>query len=264
MIKALIFDVDDTLIKYGKKRVEQSAVEAIDLAREKGMIIIVATGRGYRFLHRDVKERVQADYYVTVNGTCINSKFGTTIACYPMSEKTVDKLLDICYQRGYSFGFKFDDSLQVYADYPYFTSYYCNEAITQDTIDDNTATRDYHLTHMLPLGCFIYSPDREAMNLQQQFEELVFHPCYLHGCECSRKDVNKGITLKRLVESLGLSLEQCMAFGDAGNDRELLQMCGIGVCMGNGSESLKEVSDYVTTDIEDNGIYNASKHFKVI
>ena len=34
--------------------------------------------------------------------------------------------------------------------------------------------------------------------------------------------------------------------------------------MGNGNESLKEVSDYVTTDIEDNGIYNALKHFKVI
>lgn len=264
MIKALIFDVDDTLIKYGKKQVEKSAVEAINLAKQKGIKIIVATGRGYKFLHQDVKNRVQADYYVTVNGACINDSDGKTIDCYPLSKETTERLLDICYQREYSFGFKFDDSLQVYVDYQKFTSYYCRGAITKDTIDDNSKTRDYHLTHMLPLGCFIYSYEKEAMKLVEQFDDLQFFPAYLHGSECIRKDVNKGKTLKKLVASLGISMQQCMAFGDAGNDKEMLLMCGIGVCMGNGNESLKEVSDYVTTDIEDNGIYNALKHFKVI
>ena len=41
MIKALVFDIDDTLIKYGKKYVEESAIEAINLAREKRIIIIL-------------------------------------------------------------------------------------------------------------------------------------------------------------------------------------------------------------------------------
>ena len=117
---------------------------------------------------------------------------------------------------------------------------------------------------MQPLGCFIYSPEKEAIKLEEQFEDIQFFHGYLHGCECIRKDVNKGKTLKKLVESLGLSLKECIAFGDAINDRELLEMCGIGICMGNGSEKLKKVSDYVTTDIEDNGIYNALKHYNVI
>lgn len=264
MIKALVFDVDDTLIKYGKQYVEESAIEAINLAKEKGITIIVATGRGYKFLHQDVKDRVKADYYITVNGTCINASDGTTIECYPLSKETTDKLLEICYEREYSFGFKFDDSLQVYVDYPYFISYYCRGAIKKETIDDNSKTRDYHLTHMLPLGCFIYSPEKEAMKLEEQFNDLQFFQGYLHGCECIRNDVNKGKTLKKLVDFLGLSLKDCIAFGDADNDKELLKMCGIGICMGNGSESLKQVSDYVTTDIEDDGIYNALKHYNVI
>ncbi len=264
MIKALVFDVDDTLVKYGKKYVEESAIEAINLVKEKGIKIIVATGRGYKFLHQDVKDRVKADYYITVNGACINSVDGTTVKCYPMSEETTDKLLEICYQRGYSFGFKFDDSLQVYVDFPYFTSHYCKGAIRKETIDDNSETRDYHLTYMLPLGCFIYSPEKEAMKLQEEFDNLQFFSAYLHGCECLRKDVNKGKALKKLLKSLNISLQECMAFGDADNDKELLEMCGIGVCMGNGSTSLKKVSDYVTADIEEDGIYSALKHFDII
>ncbi len=264
MIKALILDIDDTLIKYGKQFVEESAVEAIKSVKEKGIKIIVATGRGYKFLHQDVKDRIVADYYITVNGACINTSDGTTVTCYPISKETTDKLLAICYDKGYTFGFKFDDSLQVYVDYPEFASYYCRGAIRKDTIDDNSSTKDYHLTHMLPLGCFIYSPEKEAMKLEEQFKDLQFFPAYLHGCECIRKDVNKGKTLKKLLESLDISLQDCMAFGDGENDKELLQMCGIGICMGNGNETLKEVSDYVTTDIEDDGIYNALKHFKLI
>ncbi len=264
MIKALILDIDDTLIKYGKTKVEDSAIKAINLAKEKGLKIIVATGRGYKFLHQDVKDRVKADYYITVNGACINTTSGKTVKCYPLSEKTTARLLEICYQREYCFGFKFDDSLQVYVDYPLFTSYYCRGAIKKEDIDDNSTTRDYHLTHMLPLGCFIYSPDKEALKLAEDFEDLQFFPCYLHGCECVRKDVNKGKTLKELVESLGLSLKECLAFGDGVNDIELLEMCGIGICMANGAESLKQVSDYVTSDIEDDGIYNALKHFNII
>ncbi|MGI6608663.1 MAG: HAD family hydrolase [Erysipelotrichaceae bacterium] len=264
MIKALVFDVDDTLIKYGKEYVEPSAVEAINLAKKKGIKIIVATGRGYKFLHRDIKNRVKADYYITVNGACINSHDGKTLECFPLSKKTTDRLLEICYQKKYSFGFKFDDSLQVYADYPYFTSCYCNAAIKKETIDDNSQTRDYHLTHMLPLGCFIYSFEKEAMKLAEQFDDLQFISCYLHGCECIRRDVNKGKSLKRLLESLNISLKDCLAFGDGINDKELLQMCGIGVCMGNGQESLKEISDFVTTAIEEDGIYKALKHFRII
>ena len=168
---------------------------------------------------------MQADYYVTVNGACINDSDGKTIDCYPLSKETTERLLDICYQREYSFGFKFDDSLQVYVDYQKFTSYYCRGAITKDTIDDNSKTRDYHLTHMLPLGCFIYSYEKEAMKLVEQFDDLQFFPAYLHGSECIRKDVNKGKTLKKLVASLGISMQQCMAFGDAGNDKEMLLMC---------------------------------------
>ena len=93
MYKALVFDVDDTLIKVGKTEVEASALAAIEQAREKGLKIIVATGRGYKFLHRDVKNRVKADYYVMVNGGCINRSDGSVVLSRPMSLEEVERLM---------------------------------------------------------------------------------------------------------------------------------------------------------------------------
>ena len=55
-----------------------------------------------------------------------------------------------------------------------------------------------------------------------------------------------------------------MAFGDGGNDISIIKSAGIGVAMGNAGPDVKRVSDYVTTTVDENGIYNALKHFSLI
>ena len=55
-----------------------------------------------------------------------------------------------------------------------------------------------------------------------------------------------------------------MAFGDGINDIEMLTYAALGVAMGNARAELKEIAQYVTTDIEDDGIYNALIHLGVI
>ena len=55
-----------------------------------------------------------------------------------------------------------------------------------------------------------------------------------------------------------------MAFGDGGNDVEMLEFAKIGVAMGNASDDVKSIADYVTTDVDNDGILNALKHFNVL
>lgn len=263
MIKALFFDIDDTLIKYGNYNVEKSTVEAINLAKEKGIKIVVATGRGYSFLHEDVKESVKPDYYITVNGTCISDGLGNSLVEYPINSEDVDRLMEICLERDYPYGFKFSNDFQIYNRYEDFTNQYCNKAIKKDKISDNTDKKDYHLTHN-PLACFIYSPNVEAMNLSEEFNSLSFCRAYGLGCECWNNQANKGKAIKKLCEIMNISLEECMAFGDADNDVEMLKMCGVGVCMGNGKDKPKAAADYVTDDIDKDGIYKALKHYEII
>lgn len=58
--------------------------------------------------------------------------------------------------------------------------------------------------------------------------------------------INKGFGLEKVAKHFGVKLEDCVAFGDAQNDREMLQKVGLGVCMKNGADDVKSVSDYVT------------------
>ena len=55
-----------------------------------------------------------------------------------------------------------------------------------------------------------------------------------------------------------------MAFGDGGNDIEMLRYAGTGVAMGNADDAVKAAADYVTTSVDDDGIMNALKHFGLI
>ncbi len=265
MIKALFFDIDDTLIKRGKFEVEASAYQGICQAREKGIKIIISTGRAYSLMHEDIKNRIKADYYITSNGACINDTYGNAIASYPMKKETTEKIIEAFVEKDYPFAFKFINSFRVYNRFKDFTDKYCNKAILIDNVQDDSLKRDYHLTHNeMPLDCFVYSDNFEATKIFAQFDDIQYYSNKKDGSECWSNQANKGKSITRLVEKLNISLEECMSFGDGTNDIEMIKDCGIGVAMGNGQEQLKQVADYITTDIDDNGIYNALKHFNII
>ena len=58
--------------------------------------------------------------------------------------------------------------------------------------------------------------------------------------------------------------EEIIAFGDGENDIGMLQLAGIGVAMGNAEEVVKQNADYITADIDDDGIEKALRHFGLI
>ena len=55
-----------------------------------------------------------------------------------------------------------------------------------------------------------------------------------------------------------------IAFGDNGNDIPMFLKAGLSICMGNGSDEVKRIADYVTDNIWDDGLYNALKYYKFI
>jgi hydroxymethylpyrimidine pyrophosphatase-like HAD family hydrolase len=52
-----------------------------------------------------------------------------------------------------------------------------------------------------------------------------------------------------------------MALGDYENDKEMLQAAGVSIAMGNGTDEIKSIADYVTSTSDDNGLAKAVNKF---
>ncbi len=76
-------------------------------------------------------------------------------------------------------------------------------------------------------------------------------------CEIVSADVSKAHALHQVAQMLEIPLSDVIAFGDGENDREIVEMAGIGVAMGNAMPEVLAVADLVTKSNDDNGIYHA-------
>lgn len=94
-------------------------------------------------------------------------------------------------------------------------------------------------------------PDKDLNEIQAVFEAVI-------------PGISKAEGIRRICEYLGEDPSEAYAVGDSANDIEMIQCVGTGIAMGNGSKSIKEIADYVTDDIHQDGLYNAMKHFGLI
>ena len=75
---------------------------------------------------------------------------------------------------------------------------------------------------------------------------------------------NKQHGIDLVAAHYGIALRDTVAFGDGGNDISMLRHAGTGVAMGNASDAVKQSADYVTDDIDNDGIAKALKHLGLL
>jgi hypothetical protein len=78
------------------------------------------------------------------------------------------------------------------------------------------------------------------------------------------KGTSKATGIAWLCRYLGVAREDTYAVGDSVNDLDMLTYVGHGIAMGNASSAVKEIAEYVTKDIHEDGIYHAMKHYELI
>ena len=84
------------------------------------------------------------------------------------------------------------------------------------------------------------------------------------GVDVIAKGGGKSTAIMRYLQMHNITPEEIIAFGDGENDMGMLQLAGIGVAMGNAGQQVKQAADYVTADIDDDGIEKALKYFGLI
>jgi len=110
----------------------------------------------------------------------------------------------------------------------------------------------------------VYMAEGEESFLAPIAEECVMSRWNLGGMDVIAKGGGKVTGIQRYLDANGILPGEIIAFGDGDNDAGMLEFAGIGVAMGNGWDSAKAAADYITADIDADGVALALKHFGLI
>lgn len=255
--KLILFDVDGTLYDNKNKRVPASTFSALQSLKKAGHELVVATGRAYFMLYSIEEILFLFDHFILINGQHImaNKK---TIYEDVVDKESIEKLLTSLRKRNITYGFQSSES----------------EALNK--IDDGVVASFAKLNLNLPpkepefykeakvfqMWCFC--DEKQIVDIEKENPEFDFVKWLTVGYDIIKKGQSKGKGIKILQEYLGYETKDIIAIGDGDNDILMLQEVGFGIAMGNGTEKLKASSDYITDTIENDGLYKAFKHLKMI
>ncbi len=262
-IKLLVFDIDGTLITYGKDTVEESALAAINQAKALGIHVLIATGRAYYLIQEDIKQRVQPEHYVTINGACLTDGTGETIEGHFFTPTEVELLINYVKENNLLAGFKYEKFVSTIIRHEEFVQEYLrgdlrtHHIIKAEDMPTNSQTS-------LPMGVFIIGPRSHKRKLKELIPSIDVVYAIGDSLEAFPQGIDKSKTIESVINHYGLSWENVAVFGDAGNDAIMLEKAGLGVAMGNAEDFVKEHADYVTSAVDQDGIALALKHFQII
>ena len=97
--------------------------------------------------------------------------------------------------------------------------------------------------------------------LTKKYPELYFVKSMPYFCEMAHPEATKATAVKFLQKYYGLAQDEILTIGDQNNDIELLKAGGVKVAMGNATPELKEVADFVTDTVDNNGFVKAVEKF---
>ena len=270
--KLICLDIDGTLTVPGSNEPPQSALDAIKAAQKKGNLVFLCSGRNPGMLEPLLKYGFDgviacAGGYITVGDELIYDMpmplEESNLAVEKLHEKGV-----FCTVEGRD-GAWGDENIGAFLD----------NAVGEDQKGNSEIERwrkalagSLHIRPMSEYdGTPVYKvvimclhpeqlePAREVLEDKYNFcmQEIKdpYHRC-LNGELINRK-YDKGRAILRICEHLGVPVEDTIGFGDSMNDLEMIQTVGTSVCMDNGSDALKAISDIVCPSVEEDGMAKA-------
>jgi len=257
MIKAIFFDVDGTLVSLHTHEAPPSALDALRRLHEKGIKLIVATGRPNLMLSH-VRKLFPFDGWVTLNGQycCCGD---TVLRSCPMERQGVEELVSAA--RTNEFSCMFLEEQDFYINYidEHTHQYLVDLDIPVPPVRD--ITRALH--HNIFQANAFLTKDREHLLLDRapHIKVTRWHPDFVDVLPAAG---GKDLGMDAVLEHFGFTPEEAMAFGDGENDLTMLLHAGTGVAMGEANEQLKEQADYVTGSVDEDGILRALEHFEIL
>lgn len=258
MVKAAFFDIDGTLYSHRTNSIPASALDALVRLHRSGVRIFLATGRSRAVLEElPPLQAIPYDGAITLNGAyCYDHH--TLIHHDPISPDDIRSLLAHLEREPIPCGF-------IEADQSY-TNFY-----NQRVFDVHAAIH----TPPLPLGdlqrglthpvyqILLYVTENDSIS-RIPMPHTRFARWHTGGVDGFSATAGKAAGVEKILAHYGISREEAIAFGDAENDLDMFGAVKTAVAMGNAAPRIRAAADYVTADVDKDGIYRALTHLGLI
>ena len=270
--RIIAVDLDKTLLNSEGKLSELS-LKALEKAKDRGVIIVPATGRAKSAVIKEIAEADYVRYLISSNGAIIYDKDKQqTIYKNCISEEGIDNIWDYLADRSFMKEYFFEGR-------PYVEQTFFKDMGKYGVTDDFMA---YYKSTRAPMQDFesflVDKKDRiEVINFiftdndkrLSTWEELKGIPLIeattslKFNLEIGAVGMSKGTALRFLCEYLNIERDRVIAFGDNENDISMISFAGMGVAVANADESVRNAADYVTLSNDEDGVVRALEHFGV-
>ena len=258
-MKALFFDIDGTLTSKQTPQLTPQLIKALNILRSQGIKLFISTGRHMSEIHQlGILEQFQYDGYITINGAYCTD-----------GHKVIHKE-----------NIPQDDVIRIhnYFNQHHLSSLYVErEDLYANRIDEKMILSFEDIHTPLPevrkvddienTEIYLFCPfasKEEITGLMKETKHCVCTQWFDTGYDVFSKNCSKSVGIEKVLEYYGIAREDTMAFGDGMNDKEMLELVKIGVAMGNAKDEIKSIADYVTDDVNHDGIIKALEHFGLI
>ncbi len=253
-MKLIFFDVDGTLIGDKGQMLAQSTKDAIGKARENGHICIVNTGRTWKLVGDWLPHQAEFDGYLLGCGTMAQYR-GEVLWHRTFPQEQGRRIMNAMDRWGI-------DALLEGSEKNY----------TRELEEFHTGLFREHIEVRYGRTCgawgeacghfdkfFMYVDEGSRLEgfRRELSGELDFIDREYGFWEVTPAGCSKGLAVEKLAETLGVPMADTVAIGDSSNDLEMLQRAGTSIAMGNATRNIRDMADYVTTDVTADGIWNA-------
>ncbi|MDT3427634.1 Cof subfamily protein (haloacid dehalogenase superfamily) [Paenibacillus forsythiae] len=246
--KIVFFDIDGTLVNE-EKEIPEDTLRAVSRLKQNGVEPVIATGRAPYFI-KPLAEALGIDSYVCLNGAYVVYK-GKTLYKRALPKETIQALITLAARNGHSLVFEGEDTY--FADsenHPFVT-----ESVNTLKVDQPGFDPDFWKNNEIYQMFLHCESHEEALyeELLSQLRLIRWHPLAM---DVLPPGSSKAKGIEAMLSMLGISTGESVAFGDGLNDKEMLELVGMGIAMGNSHEELLPYADYVTSHVDEGGIYN--------
>lgn len=280
MYKLVAIDLDGTMLnKYGI--ITENTKNVIKKVQEKGVEVIIASGRPINSVKNFSKEINSQKYFISGNGAITyDIKNDKIIYENILNKNKVLQVIKICEENSIYYNVYTENGI-IAKNLNYNTLYYYKENINKseenkthinivESIYDYIEKRDEKILKIMicdgskPIFNSIMKKIREITDIEildvshmsrkiikQGTEEIALEYFYT---EISAKDVDKWNALEKLIELMNITKEEVVTIGDNANDIKMLKNAGLGVAMGESAPYVKECANEVTTSNDNDGV----------